>query len=118
MRFQSVVVIFVVLFALVATNEAHLSAKFHPINITDPYVIGLANFAVTEYNKQITTTTKLKFEKLIYGESQFLLMGVGRYYRLTLPANNGSASNNYRADVMVRPLLHFKGLISFEKLDA
>ncbi|MCI71889.1 cysteine proteinase inhibitor, partial [Trifolium medium] len=56
--------------------KLYQQSKFHPINITDPYVIEIANFAVTEYNKQITsTTTMLKFEKVINAESKVLIHG-------------------------------------------
>jgi hypothetical protein len=108
MRFQSLVIC-IVLFALVAKNEA----QSRPINVTAPYVIEIANFAVTEYNKQITTTAKLKFEEVINGESRILKIGM-IFYHLTLAANNGSASNNYTTKVWDRPLDHSRGLLSFE----
>ncbi|KAK2431535.1 cysteine proteinase inhibitor [Trifolium repens] len=108
MRFQSLVIC-IVLFALVAKNEA----QSRPINVTAPYVIEIANFAVTEYNKQITTTTKLKFEEVINGESRILKIGM-IFYHLTLAANNGSTSNNYTTKVWDRPLEHSRGLLSFE----
>jgi hypothetical protein len=108
MRFQSLVIC-IVLFALVAKNEA----QSRPINVTAPYVIEIANFAVTEYNKQIFTTTKLKFEEVINGESRILKIGM-IFYHLTLAANNGSASNNYTTKVWDRPLEHSRGLLSFE----
>ncbi|KAK2431536.1 cysteine proteinase inhibitor [Trifolium repens] len=108
MRFQSLVIC-IVLFALVAKNEA----QSRPINVTAPYVIEIANFAVTEYNKQIFTTTKLKFEEVINGESRILKIGM-IFYHLTLAANNGSASNNYTTKVWDRPLDHSRGLLSFE----
>jgi hypothetical protein len=109
MRFQSLVIC-IVLFALVAKNEA----QSRPINVTAPYVIEIANFAVTEYNKQIFTTVKLKFEnKVIKGESRILKIGM-IFYHLTLAANNGSTSNNYTTKVWDRPLEHSRGLLSFE----
>ncbi|GAU12333.1 hypothetical protein TSUD_252840 [Trifolium subterraneum] len=122
MRFQiqSVVVIFVVLFALVATNEAIPTPEpeFHPINITDPYVIELANFAVTVYNKRksqviVVTPEYLKFEKVIDAEVLSLKYGNGNYYRLDLSANNGTTSNNYTAYVIDMPLKHFRNLFTF-----
>jgi len=60
MRFQSLFLILLVLFASTATNQA--------LNISDPHMIDIANFAVTEHNKQITEA-KLKFEKIIEGLS-------------------------------------------------
>jgi hypothetical protein len=108
MRFQSLVIC-IVLFVLVAKIEA----QSRPINVTAPYVIEIANFAVTEYNKQIITTAKLKFEEVINGESRILKIGM-IFYHLTLAANNGSASNNYTTKVWDRPLEHSRGLLSFE----
>ncbi|KAK2431537.1 cysteine proteinase inhibitor [Trifolium repens] len=115
MRFQSLVVIFIVLFALVAADE-----EFHPIDVSNPYMIDVGNFAVTEYNNKHNeqnsqiATTKLKFEKNINGENKFLKYGLGNYFRLTISAKNGSTSNNYKADVVDEPSRRFRSLISFE----
>jgi hypothetical protein len=115
MRFKSLVVIFIVLFALVAADE-----EFHPIDVNNPYMIDVTNFAVTEYNKHHNeqnskiTTTKLKFEKLIKDENKFLKYGLGNHFRLTISANNGSTSNNYTANVVDEPSRHFRSLFSFE----
>ncbi|MCH98095.1 cysteine proteinase inhibitor [Trifolium medium] len=99
MKFQSLVLI-LVLFASVATNQAITSSSSSPVNINDPHVIKIANFVVTEYNKK-TTNAKLKFEKVINGLSSTI--NDDTKYRLTLAANDGSSSNNYAAVVLKKP---------------
>jgi hypothetical protein len=47
MRFQSLVVIFIVMFALVAADE-----EFHPIDVSNPYMIKRNK----EYNKKQNTS--------------------------------------------------------------
>ncbi|AES64680.2 cystatin domain protein [Medicago truncatula] len=93
MRFQSLILILIVLFALATTNQATF------VDINDSEVIKVATFAVTEYNKQ-HTKAKLKFEKVINGISNLGNNVTIINYRLTLSANNGSASNNYPAIVL------------------
>ncbi|XP_045831230.1 cysteine proteinase inhibitor 5-like [Trifolium pratense] len=100
MKFQSLIFILVILFALVATNQAISTSGSRPININDPHVIEIANFAVTEYNKK-NNEAKLKFEKVINGISTTINDETS--YRLTLAANNGSSSNNYAVNVLEKP---------------
>jgi cystatin-C len=101
MKFQSIALILIVLFASLATNQAT------PVDINDPHVIEIANFAVTEYNKENTkaklnfTKANLKFEKVINGVSSTINDETS--YRLTVQANNGSSSNNYGAVVIEQP---------------
>ncbi|XP_045831231.1 cysteine proteinase inhibitor 5-like [Trifolium pratense] len=97
MKFQSLIFILVVLFASVATNQAIALSNSSSVNINDPHVIEIANFAITEYNKK-STEAKLKFEKVINGLSSTINDETN--YRLTLAANNGSSSNNYGAVVL------------------
>ncbi|KAK2412907.1 cysteine proteinase inhibitor [Trifolium repens] len=113
MRLQSLVFL---LFLLIIASLAARSVPggWSPIdNINDPYITGIANYAVTEYDKR--SGAKLKFEKVIKGESQVV---VGTNYRLILSAANGSASNNYEALVWERVWLNFKNLTSFEPVHA
>jgi cystatin-C len=93
MKFQSIALILIVLFASLATNQAT------PVDINDPHVIEIANFAVTEYNKE--NTKNLKFEKVINGVSSTINDETS--YRLTLQASDGSSSNNYGAVVIEKP---------------
>jgi hypothetical protein len=104
MRFQSLVLILVVLFASTATNQANF------VDVNDPHVIEVATFAVTEYNNQ-HTEAKLVFEKVISGVSN--VADNGTRYSLTLSANNnGSASNNYDTIVLEKSSENFS-LIAF-----
>ncbi|XP_058732676.1 cysteine proteinase inhibitor 5-like [Vicia villosa] len=107
MRFQFLALL-LILFASATTSQAIIGGWSPIKNISDPYVIELANFAVVENNKQKGET--LKFEKLIKGESQVV---VGTNYRLTLSAKNGWSSNNYEA--VVWDLKHLRKLTSFER---
>ncbi|CAJ2652955.1 unnamed protein product [Trifolium pratense] len=100
MKFQSLVLILVVLFASAATNQAISTSDSSLVNISDPHVIEIANFALTEYNKK-NNEVKLKYEKVINGISA--IIDDETNYCLTLAANNGSSSNNYGADVLEKP---------------
>jgi hypothetical protein len=108
MRFQSIILILFVLFASLATNQALGNST--RVDINDPHVIDTGNFAVTEHNKQ-NNETKLIFEKVVNGVVDTL--NDETEYRLTLSANNGSASNNYGAIVLEKPLEHLRNLTAF-----
>jgi hypothetical protein len=115
MRFQSLIVLLFVLLASAAMNQA-LPGGYSPIkDLNDPHVIEIANFAVTEYDKQ--KRTDLKFQKVVKGESQVV---EGTNYRLTISATHGSdpKPNSYEAIVYEKPLGHFKKLISFIAVNA
>ncbi|KEH18184.1 putative Cystatin domain-containing protein [Medicago truncatula] len=99
MRFQSFVIILVVLFASTTINQAK------PIYNNNQHLIKVANFAVTEYNMQ-NTEAKLVFEKVTNGASD-VNKKKGTKYSLTLCANNGSTSNNYAAIVLEKPSDNF-----------
>ncbi|CAL5210903.1 unnamed protein product [Lathyrus oleraceus] len=111
MRFQSLSLLFLILFASATLNQAILGGWTPIKNIIDPYVIEIARFAVVEYNKQKGAT--LEFEKLIKGESQVV---AGTNYHLTLSAKDGSSSNNYEAAVSDQPLKHLRNLTSFKRV--
>jgi hypothetical protein len=54
--------------------------------------------------------------KMIFEEVTNVVVDTGNdetKYRLTLSANNGSASNNYEAIVLEKPLEHLKNLVAF-----
>jgi cystatin-C len=117
MRLQSLVFL---LFLLITVSSAARSVPsgggggWSPIdNINDPYITGIANYAVTEYDKR--SGAKLKFEKVIKGESQVV---AGTNYRLILSAAEGSTSNNYEAVVWERVWENFRNLTSFEPVHA
>ncbi|XP_058726204.1 cysteine proteinase inhibitor 5-like [Vicia villosa] len=109
MRFQSPVLSILVLLAFAAMNEV-ISEEWRPIKeINDPYVIGVADFAVNQFNK--ITGANLKFEKIIKGESQIVK---GKNYRFILSATDGVVSNNYQATVYDMPWGYIRNLTSFE----
>jgi hypothetical protein len=101
MRFQSLFLILFVLFASAATNQA---LNIRDLNISDPFVIDIAKFAVTEHNKQVIEA-KLKFEKLVGGLASDVNDEV--HYIFNISANNGSTSNNYVSFVGEKPPNHF-----------
>ncbi|CAK8574898.1 unnamed protein product [Lathyrus sativus] len=118
MRFESFVLLFLILLASSTINQV-ISDDWSPIeNISDPYVISTANFAVIQYNKQKGET--LEFEKLIKGESQVIKdksqVVIKTYYRLTLSAKSGSSSNNYEAVVLEQPFEYLRNLTSFKRI--
>lgn len=92
-----------VLFASLPTNQVVPLSNSSPIDINDPHEVDIGNFVVTEYNKQ-NNETKLIFEKVTNGVVD--ITNGETKYRLTLSANNGSASNNYGATVLEKPLEH------------
>jgi len=108
MRFQSIVFILFVLYSSFTTNQALDNST--RVDINDPHVIDTGNFAVTEHNKQ-NNETKLIFEKVVNGVVD--TVDDEMKYRLTLSANNGSASNNYGAIVLEKPLEHLRNLTAF-----
>jgi len=108
MGFQSIVLFLFVLFASLVTNQALGNSS--RVDINDPHVIDTGNFAVIEYNKQ-NNETKLIFEKVVNGVVD--TVDDETKYRLTLSANNGSASNNYGAIVLEKPSEHLRNLTAF-----
>ncbi|GAU17633.1 hypothetical protein TSUD_255080 [Trifolium subterraneum] len=116
MKFQLLVLVLVVLMAFAtARNHGGLSPMkdimlggWNPIDdINDPEVTEIANFAVTEFNKQTGAT--LKFKKVIKGESQLVS---GMNYRLIISTSN-SIPNVYNAFVYDCPWDHVRNLTSF-----
>jgi len=115
MRFQSLVVLLLVLLASAARNQA-LPGGYSPINPNDPHVIEIANFAVTEYDNK--KGTDLKLEKVIKGESETIAAGTN--YRLTISAIHGSESkpNFYNATVYDKPSVEYRILLIFIPVSA
>lgn len=100
MGFQSLVFILIVLFSLGATIQAIPSGDSSLINIKDPHVIQIAEYAINEQNAE-NQGPELKLEKVINIISQ--IDEEGTSYHLTLSANDGSASNKYEAHVLEKP---------------
>ena len=100
-----------------AKAETGLLGGWTPIeNITERHVTEIAEFAVTEYNKQ--SKTPLKLLKVVEGEKQVV---AGMNYRLLLNATDGAATdgaetNPYQAVVYERSWEHYMNLTSFKRL--
>ncbi|KAG5011310.1 hypothetical protein JHK87_019825 [Glycine soja] len=108
-----VVLVFVVLLACAVGWDDGIPGGWNPIkNINDPHVTEIANFAVTEYDKQ--SGEKLKLVKVIKGDLQVV---AGLNYRLSLTASD---SNNYQAIVYEKAWAreHYRNLTSFTPLHA
>ncbi|CAI8601001.1 unnamed protein product [Vicia faba] len=115
MKFQSLILLLLISLASATMNQATPPDDWTPIkNISDPTVIAIARFAVSEYNDQ--NGAKLEFEKLIKGESQLLPRMETQTYRLTLSAKDGSSSNNYDAVVLDTMSKYSWKLISFKRV--
>ncbi|KNA22917.1 hypothetical protein SOVF_029630 [Spinacia oleracea] len=83
-----------------------LVGGYSPIkDVSDPYVQGVGQFAVTEYNKD--QKAHLKFVKVVKGESQVVS---GTNYRLFIEADDNS---QYVAIVYDVPWRHQRSLTSF-----
>jgi len=116
MRNPSLLVLLLVvdLLSYAAARNQFAPGGWSPIDdINDPHVTEIANFAVTEYDRR--SGAKLKFEKVIEGESQVV---AGTNYRLTLSAADGSDSKNYEAVVWEKIWQHFRNLTSFVPVHA
>ncbi|KAL4629080.1 hypothetical protein ACB092_05G283700 [Castanea dentata] len=82
-------------------------------NIEDPYVKGIADFALFESNKR--SNFNLLFEGVLRGQTRD---SNGTYYRLVVAAKNGAHTRNYRAVVFEQPWADLRKLIyltSFNK---
>ncbi|XP_004516921.1 cysteine proteinase inhibitor 1-like [Cicer arietinum] len=110
MRHQFVVVLlFVVFVASMATRNQLIPGTWVPIkDLNDPHVTELANFAVTEHDKQ--TQSNLKFDKVIGGETK--VVG-GIKYCLNITTTGGIDFNKYTVTVLEKALLHFRNLTYF-----
>ncbi|AET01018.1 putative Cystatin domain-containing protein [Medicago truncatula] len=103
-------VLFVVLMSYADARKQPLSDGWSRIkDINNPHVIDIANFAVIEFNKQ--TGAKLKFEKVIKGESR-LALAEDAIYRLIISTSN-SVPNIFQAVVIENKLNHDRNLTSF-----
>lgn len=80
-------------------------------NPSDPDVVEIAKFAVSEYNKQ--SKTALKFEKVVKGETQVVS---GTNYRLIVSVQNGANTEQYETIVWDKPWIHIRKLLSFKHL--
>ncbi|XP_050908056.1 cysteine proteinase inhibitor 1-like [Lathyrus oleraceus] len=111
MKLHSFAIIFVLLFLSVLEFSEAITGGWNPIkNIKDPEVLEIAQFAVTEHQKQ--SGQKLSLVEVISGETQVV---AGLNYRLVLTAKDGSVTKKYQAQV-VDQLTHTRILTSFKSL--
>ncbi|GAU15079.1 hypothetical protein TSUD_08170 [Trifolium subterraneum] len=114
MKFQYVVLLLIVLLASTPVRNQAIQGDWTPIkNIDDPHVIEIANYAVTEHDRQ--TGLKLKLEKVISGETK--IFPEGTKICLNITASEDSASNKYNIAVLENPVNHFRNLTSFVPLN-
>ncbi|GLU20569.1 hypothetical protein SLE2022_367600 [Rubroshorea leprosula] len=78
-------------------------------DLNDTHVKEIAEFAVSEFNKQSNTT--LKLNQIVKGEQQVV---AGMNYRLTLNVSDGAETKSYEATVWERPWLKSRELTSFK----
>ncbi|CAA7052076.1 unnamed protein product [Microthlaspi erraticum] len=78
-------------------------------NISDPHIIEVGEFAVSEYTRE--TKSDLNFVTIVSGESQVV---AGMNYRLVITANHTGESKNYKAIVWEKPWLKSMNLTSFK----
>ncbi|KAJ8492683.1 hypothetical protein OPV22_014404 [Ensete ventricosum] len=102
-----------VLSASAAASSGKALGGWTPIkDVNDPHVLEIAQFAVSEHNKQ--ANSGLALDKVVKGETQVVS---GANYRLVLSASDGSgASARYEAVVWEKPWEKFRQLTSFKKL--
>ncbi|KAL2932272.1 Cysteine proteinase inhibitor 5 [Bienertia sinuspersici] len=103
----------IVIFSLSAVFSTAYATKrddeviggYKPIkDLNDPYIQGIAKFAIDEYNKKGNHIQLVKIDK---GESQVV---AGTNYRLTISAND---THQYLTIVYDRPWDHYRILSSF-----
>ncbi|KAL5101246.1 hypothetical protein RYX36_005573 [Vicia faba] len=103
--------IFALLFLYLSVFCEGITGGWNPIeNIKDPHVLEIAQFAVTEQQKQ--SGVKLSLVEIINGETQIV---AGVNYRLVLTASDGSVTKKYQAQVVEQPT-NTKILTSFTTL--
>ncbi|CAK8531298.1 unnamed protein product [Lathyrus sativus] len=112
MNLQSVAIFVLLSLSVSVFSDAARAGGWSSIaNIKDPYVTEIAQFALTEQEKQ--SGEKLSLVEVISGKSQVV---AGTNYRLVLAAKDESVTKNYEAQVWDKPFAHFRNLTSFKPL--
>ena len=75
-------------------------------NIKDPYVKGIADFALFESNKRFNFN--LLFKGVLRGQTR---SSNGTYFRLVVVAKNGAHTRNYRTVVFEQPWADLRKLV-------
>ncbi|KAL6204670.1 hypothetical protein ACLB2K_021937 [Fragaria x ananassa] len=97
---QYIFAVLVLLVPLVVIVSVAAEGGWIPLSPSDPRAITVAQFAITEYNKN--TTQKLVYQSLVSAEIAQIL---GTLYHLTIAAKNETSPTsvaNYEAGVLVR----------------
>nr|ACY30464.1 cystatin [Ficus pumila var. awkeotsang] len=103
------VILAVLLVPLAAKKTGPLTGKWWTIkNLNAAHVKEIADFAVSEHNKQ--SKASLKLTRIVSGETQVV---AGTNYRLILAVTNKKAVELYEAVVWEKEWEHFRNLTSF-----
>ncbi|XP_030471207.1 cysteine proteinase inhibitor 5-like [Syzygium oleosum] len=85
---------------------------WNPIkDVSDPYVVNIAKFAVQIHNDK--AKTGLVLEKVVRGETQVVS---GTNYRLVIQVKDGAETKSYEAIVFDKPWDYVRRLTSFKPL--
>ncbi|XP_050369795.1 cysteine proteinase inhibitor 1-like [Argentina anserina] len=112
MRPFCLLAILAVLLPLAAAARGGLAGGWSPIKDTnDIHVKEIAEFAISEYNKQ--SGKKLELQSVLKGETQVV---AGQNYRLVLAVKDKSAAAKYQGVVYERAWEHTRKLLSFDQV--
>lgn len=93
-----------------ASRAEPLVGGWRPIkNMSDPHISEVAQFAVSEHNKQ--TNSKLELSRVIKGQTQVV---EGQNYKLIIGAKDGGKDGKYEAVVWEKVWEKFMELTSFK----
>ncbi|KAF8369648.1 hypothetical protein HHK36_032334 [Tetracentron sinense] len=92
--------------------RATLTGVWEPIiDVKNPHVLEIGEFAVTEHNKE--AKTHLKFKSVVRGATQIVAAGVN--YLLVVAAMDGGVTKYYEAGVY-ESCMGYKKLTSFNNI--
>ncbi|KAL3740876.1 hypothetical protein ACJRO7_022064 [Eucalyptus globulus] len=95
--------------ALVGGSPEALVGGWRPIkNLSDPYVRGIAEFAIKAHNDE--ANTGLVLVKVMKGETQVVS---GANYRLVVEVKDGADTKSFEVVVWDKPWEHSRRLTSF-----
>ncbi|PSS04667.1 Cysteine proteinase inhibitor 1 like [Actinidia chinensis var. chinensis] len=98
--------------AVVGGRKRVAAGGWRPIeNLNSAEVQDVAQFAVSEHNKQ--ANDELQYQSVVRGYTQVV---AGTNYRLVIAAKDGAVVGNYEAVVWDKPWMHFRNLTSFRKV--
>ncbi|GMN36567.1 hypothetical protein TIFTF001_006113 [Ficus carica] len=107
MRPHCLLVILAVLLVPLAANRT-LNGWTTIKNLNAAHVKEIADYAVSEHNKQ--SKASLKLTRIVSGETQVV---AGTNYRLILAVKNKEAAERYQAVVWEKAWEHYRNLTSF-----